>query len=370
MKYLGYIIDFIGVATLIISIGLFFNVRKLLKVDNTKEEKRDLKKAKVVVIGGGTGQSIFLRGLKKSTQNITAVVTVADDGGGSGVLRSDLGMLPPGDIRNCLLALANTEPTMQEVMQYRFEEGGLKGQSFGNLFLAAMNGVYGNFETAVYKLSEIFNITGRVLPVTLESVHLVAKLENGNIVKGESKIPREVRKQKTKIDEICLIPKDAKPLDEVINSIYDADYVIMGPGSLYTSIIPNLLVDGMVEAIKETNATKIYIPNIMTQPGETDGFDVLDHVNAINEHTKENLIDYIITNNEIIPDECFEKYKKDGANQVLLNKEQKVKLKNMGIKIIEADLIEIKNDYIRHHADSICNIINDLALSQSYDKAR
>lgn len=369
MKYLAYIIDIVGIITLALGIIFFIKAKKQIKKDSGKK-KKEINKAKVVVIGGGTGQSIFLRGLKKITPNITAIVTVADDGGGSGVLRSDLGMLPPGDIRNCLLALANTEPTMQEVMQYRFEEGGLKGQSFGNLFLAAMNGLYGNFEMAVYKLSEIFNITGRVLPVTLESIDLVAKLSNGNIIKGESRIPREVRKQKSKIEEIYLEPKDAKPLDEVINSIYEADYIVMGPGSLYTSIIPNLLVDGMVKAIKETKAAKIYIPNVMTQPGETDKYDVLDHIKAINKHTKEDLIDYIIVNNEIIPDSQFEKYKKDGANQVLLDKYQRNVLKSMGIKIIEDDLIEIKNDYIRHHADSICNIIDNLALNSSYDKAR
>lgn len=369
MKYLAYIIDIIGIVTLILGIVFFIRVKKQSSKFYTRSKSEPIG-VRVVVIGGGTGQSIFLRGLKKITPNITAVVTVADDGGGSGVLRSDLGMLPPGDIRNCLLALANIEPTMQEVMQYRFEEGALKGQSFGNLFLAAMNGVYGNFETAIYKLSEIFNITGRVLPVTLQSVHLIAKLRNGNTIKGESKIPREVRKQKSKIEEIYLEPRDAKPLDDVINSIYEADLVVMGPGSLYTSIIPNLLVEGVVDAIRDCKATKIYIPNVMTQPGETDGYDVLDHVEAINKHTRENLIDYIIVNNEIIPNSVFEKYKKDGANQVLLDKRQRVALKNMGIKIMEDDLIEIKNDYIRHHADSICDIINILALSHDYDKSK
>lgn len=369
MKYLAYIIDILGMTTLVLGIVFFIKAKKQIRKD-AKRKIIEFNKSHVVVIGGGTGQSIFLRGLKKITPNITAVVTVADDGGGSGILRSDLGMLPPGDIRNCLLALANIEPTMQEVMQYRFEEGGLKGQSFGNLFLAAMNGLYGNFETAVYKLSEIFNITGRVLPVTLESVDLIAKLNNGNIIKGESKIPKEVRKQKSKIEEVYLNPRSSKPLNDVINSIYEADYIIMGPGSLYTSIIPNLLIEGIVDAIKESKAIKIYIPNVMTQPGETDGYDVLDHVKAINKHTKENLIDYIIANNEVIPDNQFEKYKKDGANQVLLDKKQRIELKSMGIKLVEDDLIEIKNDYIRHHADSICEIINNLALGHDYGRVR
>lgn len=369
MRYWAYIIDILGMVTLTLGIVFFIKAKRQFKKD-TERKIIEVNETNVVVIGGGTGQSIFLRGLKKITPNITAVVTVADDGGGSGVLRCDLGMLPPGDIRNCLLALANTEPTMQEVMQYRFEEGGLKGQSFGNLFLAAMNGLYGNFETAVYKLSEIFNITGRVLPVTLESIDLVAKLNNGNVIKGESTIPKEVKKQKSKIEEVYLEPRDAKPLNDVIKSIYEADYVIIGPGSLYTSIIPNLLVEGVVEAIKKSNAIKIYISNVMTQPGETDGYDVLDHIEAINKHTKENLIDYIIANNEIIPDNQFEKYKKDGANQVLLDKDQRMALKSMGIKIVERNLIEVKNDYIRHHADSICEVINNLALGHDYDKAR
>ena len=367
MESILRITDFLGAIALVIGVALFVKARYDIRKKD-KIVKRESQGAKIVVIGGGTGQSIFLRGLKHITPNITAVVTVADDGGGSGVLRSDLGMLPPGDIRNCLLALANIEPTMQEVMQYRFEEGGLKGQSFGNLFLAAMNGVYGNFETAVYKLSEIFNITGRVLPVTLDSIDLIAKLENGSIVKGESKIPKEARKQKSTIEEVSLEPKDAKPLEDVIKSISDADFVIMGPGSLYTSIIPNLLVEGVVDAIRNTKATKIYIPNVMTQPGETGKYNVLDHVNAINKHTDGNLIDYIMVNNEIIPDAVFEKYKKDGAQQVLLDKNQRGMLKKMGIKIIEGDLVEIKDDYIRHHAESLSNMINDLALGHSNDE--
>lgn len=324
---------------------------------------------KVVVIGGGTGQSVFLRGLKYFTKNITAIVTVADDGGGSGVLREDLGMLPPGDIRNCLLALADIEPTMNEVMQYRFDDGVLKGQSFGNLFLAAMNGLYGNFETAVYKLSEIFAITGRVLPVTLEDVNLVARLKNGKIIKGESAIPKEVKMSKSAIGEIWLEPKEAKPLDDVINSIHDADIIIMGPGSLYTSVIPNLLIEGVVDAIKSSDAPKVYISNIMTQPGETDNYNVLDHVKAIVNHCGENIIDYVIVNNEILPKDVFNLYKKDGASQVLLDKQQKDKLKSLGIRAIEKNLIEIKNNYIRHDAKYISNIVVNLALSHNYNKS-
>lgn len=322
----------------------------------------------VVVIGGGTGQSVFLRGLKKRTRNITAIVTVADDGGGSGVLREDLGMLPPGDIRNCLLALANIEPTMKEVMQYRFTEGALNGQSFGNLFLAAMNGLYGNFEVALYKMSEIFAITGKVLPVTLNNINLIAELKNGKIVKGESRIPKEVKNDKTSIERVYLDEQDAIPLDEVINSIENADIIIMGPGSLYTSIIPNLLVNGVVDAIEKSKAPKVYICNIMTQPGETDDHNVLNHVNAIVKHTNKNIIDYVISNSEVLPKEMIDRYQKDGAEQVILDDKQREKLKTMGAKTIEENIIEIKNNYIRHDAGHISDIVIKLALRHDNDK--
>ncbi|HSQ89730.1 gluconeogenesis factor YvcK family protein [Romboutsia sp.] len=362
----------IGVTGWIALIASLYLYKKIIreKAQSLHIRNKEYVGPKVVVIGGGTGQSVFLRGLKHFTQNITAVVTVADDGGGSGVLREDLGMLPPGDIRNCLLALANIEPIMDEVMKYRFTEGALKGQSFGNLFLAAMNGLYGNFEIAIYKMSQIFAITGRVLPVSLEDIKLIAQLKNGNRINGESIIPKEVKNQKSSIDRVYLDPIDAKPLDEVINSIANADIIIVGPGSLYTSIMPNLLVEGVVEAIKKSNAPKVYISNIMTQPGETDNHNVLDHINAIVRHTKENILDYVIANNEILPDDVFKIYQNDGAKQVLLDKAQKDILKRMGVKTIEENLIEIKNNYIRHDAKYISNIIINLALSHKNDTSK
>lgn len=320
----------------------------------------------VVVIGGGTGQSVFLRGLKHVTKNITAIVTVADDGGGSGALREDLGMLPPGDIRNCLLALANIEPTMKEVMQYRFPEGALKGQSFGNLFIAAMTGLYDNFETAVYKMSEIFAITGKVLPVTMDDINLIAEFENGETVAGESVIPKEARARNTKIKRLSLDKKDAKPLDEVISSIKNADVVVIGPGSLYTSILPNLLVDGVVDALSSTTATKIYLCNIMTQPGETDGKNVVDHVNTLIEHTGINFIDYVVVNNEELPTGVFERYAKDGAKLVLLDEEQKKELNSSGITCLEQRLIEIRNGYIRHDAEMVSNVVMKIAIKHNY----
>lgn len=363
------IIGSLGWISLLISGYVYYKAKKTTRLRSLLRGayKRESINPKVVVIGGGTGQSVFLRGLKLYTKNITAIVTVADDGGGSGFLREDLGMLPPGDIRNCLLALANIEPTMNEVMQYRFTEGALKGQSFGNLFLAAMNGLYGNFETAVYKMSEIFAITGRVLPVTLDDINLVAKLKNGNIIKGESAIPIEVKKQNSEIEKIFLDCKDVKPLNEVINAIKEADIIIMGPGSLYTSIMPNLLVNGVVDAIKKSNAPRVYISNIMTQPGETDNFDVYDHVNTIKKYTEENIIDIVISNNEVLPKNILEKYEKDGAKQVLLNKDQKDKLYKIGTATIESNLVDVQKNYIRHDAKQISRIVVDLAISYTYN---
>lgn len=367
MTSIFIIIGITGWIAFIVSIYVYKKVQDE-KLKSITIDERESSDPNIVVIGGGTGQSVFLRGLKKRTHNITAIVTVADDGGGSGVLREDLGMLPPGDIRNCLLALANIEPTMKEVMQYRFTEGVLKGQSFGNLFLAAMNGLYGNFEVALYKMSQIFAITGKVIPVTLNDINLIAELKNGNVVKGESKIPKEVKKQKTSIKRVYLDKQEAVPLEEVISSIENADVIIMGPGSLYTSIIPNLLVNGVVDAIEKSKAPKVYICNIMTQPGETDNYNVLDHINAILNHTNKNIIDYIISNNEVLSKEMFERYQKDGAIQVLLDDNQRKKLKNMGIKNIEENLIEVKNNYIRHDAGHISDIVINLALSHNNDK--
>lgn len=368
MPIILYIAAVLGWVAIIIAIYLLYKVKKEREnIEDISIMTKEQKGPKVVVIGGGTGQSIFLRGLKLFTQNITAIVTVADDGGGSGVLREDLGMLPPGDIRNCLLALANIEPTMQEIMQYRFTEGNLKGQSFGNLFLAAMNGIYGNFETAVYKMSEIFAITGRVLPVTLQNVDLIARLSNGNVIKGESAIPVQSKKQRSPIDKVYLDPKDVTPLDEVINVIYDADIIVIGPGSLYTSIMPNLLVKGVVEAIKSTNAPKVYISNIMTQPGETDEYNVYNHIEAITKHVGENIIDIIISNNEILSEDILKNYRQDGARQVLLDADQMEKLYNMGIMTIETSLVEVKKNYVRHDAQQISKIVIDLALSYASD---
>ena len=310
--------------------------------------------AKVVVIGGGTGLSTMLRGLKQYTSHITAIVTVGDDGGGSGKLREDLGMLPPGDIRNCILALADTEPLMEDLLQYRFTEGSLKGQCFGNLFLAAMAGISENFEDAVQKMSSVLAVKGKVLPVTLDDMKLVAELENGEIIEGESKIPSEVIVRNTRIKKIAIKPIDAKPLEEAIKAINNADVIIMGPGSLYTSIIPNLLVKGIPEAICKSPAKKVYISNVMTQPGETDGFKVSNHLKILMDYGVAENIDYVIANNGIIPPDIKEKYAKENAELVVLDYEN---ISNLNVNVIEADLIKITKRYVKHNAEKLAELI-------------
>lgn len=335
------------------------NMMDTKKIESVLCESKELKRGpRVVLIGGGTGLSNLLRGMKKFTSNITAIVTVADDGGGSGVLREDLDMIPPGDIRNCILALANTEPIMEELLEYRFPEGRLKGQSFGNLFLAAMDGISKNFMEAVKKVSSVLAVKGDVLPVTMKKVVLRAKLQNGKFVEGESNIPEQAIKQKSKIKRMYIKPKDARGLREAVLAIKEADAIIMGPGSLYTSVLSNLLVNDIKKEIHKSMAAKIYISNIMTQHGETDNFTVRDHVKTIQDHCGKGIINYVIANNGEIDQKLTDKYNLENAQLVKVNKEQVEKL---GVKLIEDNLITTKNGYLRHDTYRICEIIvNDI----------
>ncbi len=315
------------------------------------------KSNKVVIFGGGTGLSIILRGLKLFTDDITAIVTVADDGGGSGVLRSDLGMLPPGDIRNCIISLADTPPVMERLMQHRFQEGQLKGQSFGNLLIAAMNEMYGDFDYAIKEISNIFRIRGRVLPMTLEDIHLHGELENGSVICGENKIPLMAKQTKQKIHRVFLSPETCEPLEETIQSILEADIIVLGPGSLYTSVIPNLLVKDIPYWIKQSKAEVYYICNIMTQPGETDGYDVKDHVKALWDHAPDLPIHYILANNQIIPDTVSEIYKQEKSEMVKLDSLQESFLNKKNIKIISDNFLDIEQNYIRHDAVQLSKTI-------------
>ncbi len=320
-------------------------------------------KPKIVVIGGGTGLSTLLRGLKKYTPNITAIVTVADDGGSSGNLRKELGILPPGDIRACLLALANTEPSMEKLLNYRFQDGVLNSHNLGNLLIAAMNDIYGSFEEAIKEMSNVLAVTGKVLPMTLSEVNLCAILKNGDIVKGESKIPQKVLDSKSNIDRIYMEPQLLFPLEEALEEIACADLIVLGPGSLYTSIIPNLLVENIVTKIKESKAKKIYISNIMTQSGETDFFKLYDHVDAILKHSNENFLDYVIGNLEKIDDDILGKYIEDGSKFVEIGESDLEKLEEKNIAFIGQELVSIENGYVRHNTKKLSQILISIAGS-------
>ncbi|NFE73986.1 YvcK family protein [Clostridium botulinum] len=340
------------------------------KIESFIEEKRLLIKGpKIVVIGGGTGLSTMLRGLKYYTSNITAIVTVADDGGGSGDLREDLGMLPPGDIRNCILALADTEPIMENLLQYRFKEGKLKNQSFGNLFLAAMDGISDNFEEAVQKMSSVLAVTGKVVPVTLDNMELEATLKNGKVIRGESQIPEEAIKQNSKIKSFRIIPEDAKPLKEAIEAIREADAIVMGPGSLYTSIIPNLLVKDIAKEVRKSDALKFYISNIMTQPGETTKFKVSDHLKVLQKYGGKDIVNYVIANVGEVENELKEKYKLEDAELVKLDSEA---INNLGIKIIGDNLVKVSKGFIKHDADKLAQVLVDTIMEKKllYDKKK
>ncbi len=332
----------------------------MLLVDAVNDIMNKSNGKKIVVFGGGTGLSIILRGLKNYTDNITAVVTVADDGGGSGKLREDMGMLPPGDIRNCLISLSDVEPITEKLMQHRFKEGYLKGQSFGNLFIAAMYEIFGDFEHALKELGSIFRITGKILPMTLEDASLKAELKSGEIIYGENYIPEYVRKTGDSIKNMMVIPENSEPMYETIASIREADVVVLGPGSLFTSVIPNILVKDVVRHIKESKAKVIYITNIMTQPGETDGYNVYNHLSTLIDHCGENIIDYIFVNNKLADNDTLDKYKKEKSEPVLLDNHQRKIIKDLNIEIIEEDFLEVEKQYIKHDSDKISLLITKI----------
>ena len=301
---------------------------------------------RIAASGGGTGLSPLLRGLTRYTNNITAIVTVADDGGGSGRLRQDLGMLPPGDIRNCLEALANAEPLMAQLMHYRFPEGELAGQSFGNLFLAALNGIMPSFDRAVESLSQVLAITGRVLPVTNENIQLEAEFENGVRVVGESRIFQCKQEQDCRIRRVNLLPSRPKALPEAVEAIREAEMVVLAPGSLYTSIIPNLLVDGIVEAIRESRALKIYVCNVMTQEGETEGYTASDHIRALFNHSCPGLFDLCLVNDAPIPPSVMRGYTREGAEPILCDRDA---CEALGVEVITRPVSTVENGLVRHN---------------------
>lgn len=300
---------------------------------------------KVVALGGGTGLPAVLRGLKEYTGNLTAVVTVADNGGSSGRLRGSLGILPPGDIRNCMVALADTEPLMERLFQYRFEEGELAGHSFGNLFLAAMEEAAGDFVSGLRASSHVLAVRGRVLPATLDQVELKAELNDGRIVTGESQIGRSP----SRIQRVWMEPKNARPLQETIEAIRAADLIVLGPGSLYTSVIPNLLVQEVALEIQKSRALVVYVANVMTQPGETSHFSLEDHVDAITRILGPNVIDVVLINDRKVPASIASRYLEEGAEPVTARSPSK---KGKGPHLVHDDLL-LEDGVARHDPEKL-----------------
>jgi uncharacterized cofD-like protein len=337
------------------------SITEVLRPEGEEEELIDVLLAhrrlyrgpKIVVIGGGTGLSTLLRGLKTYSANITAVVTVADDGGSSGRLREEFGVLPPGDIRNCLAALADEERLLTELFQYRFRAGdGLTGHSFGNLFLTAMTDIAGDLEQAIAASSKVLAVRGQVLPATLSDVRLWAELTDGRRIEGESNIP----KAEGKIVKIGCIPENPPALPAAIKAIEEADYIIIGPGSLYTSLIPNLLVREIADAIAATDIPRIYICNIMTQPGETDGYSVSDHIQAIDKACdNKKLFDAVLVHKKIPSAQALIRYAQQNAHPVFLDREAIIRL---GRRIIPANILfEDENGAVRHDPQKLAKVL-------------
>ena len=311
----------------------------------------------VVAVGGGTGLSTLLRGLKFYVNDLTAIVTVADDGGGSGVLREDLGMLPPGDIRHCMEALADTESVMQQLLAYRFHDGRLAGQAFGNLLLAALDGISDSFDQAVARMGEVLAITGRILPVTNANIQLEASFDNGTGVFGESKIADFKKKQACRIHHMELVPEHPPALPAAIEAIQRADLILLGPGSLYTSVIPNLLVDGIADAIRDNRGLRIYINNIMTEDGETEGMPAADHLAALLEHGGPGLVDLCLCNSAPISPELLERYAQEGAEPLKVDRKE---IEALGAELQMRSLVEDGGKFARHAPDRVAQVVLDL----------
>lgn len=302
-------------------------------VDRLRTHRRLHRGPKIVAIGGGTGLSTLLRGLKQYSSNITAIVTVADDGGSSGRLRREMGILPPGDIRNCIAALADEEKLLTELFQYRFHAGdGLSGHSFGNLFISAMTEITGDLEQAIDASAKVLAIRGKVLPATLTDVSLWAKLADGRIIEGESKITEAMGQ----IRQIGCYPADPVALPAALAAIKEADYIIIGPGSLYTSIIPNLLVPAIRQALAEVTVPRVYVCNIMTQPGETDNYSVADHLRAIEKVCEERVFDAVLAQRTAPSPQSLQLYAQEHSHPVFLDREEVGK---MGYRIVLANVM-------------------------------
>ncbi len=314
---------------------------------------------KLVAMGGGTGLPMVLSGLKDYTANLSAIVTMADDGGSSGRLRREYQALPPGDLRNCLIAMAETGPLMNSLFRHRFrgEGGGIEGHSFGNLFITALAEITGDFASGVKAASRVLAVSGQVLPVTLDPVVLEAELQDGTLVQGESRIGQS----RQPIRHLRLIPENARPAPDTREAIAQADAIILGPGSLFTSILPNLLVPGILDELASSRAVKIYVCNLMTQPGETDGLSVADHVRILRDYTRPDLIQYVLANTEAPSKELKTRYEADGAFPVLATESDREQLENWDITLIRAHLAA-GGDFFRHDPGRLARVILKLVV--------
>ena len=320
---------------------------------------------KFVVIGGGTGISALLRGLKRFSEDITAIVTMADDGGSSGMLRREYGMLPPGDVRNCLVALANAEPSLKNLLQYRFKEGELKGQNMGNLIITALTDVYGGFAEGVREAAEVLKITGRVLPVTEESIALIAHYADGSSLCGESAIPEYAYENDVAITSMELAPRAPKANGDCIDEILAADLLVIGPGSLYTSLIPNLLVPEVARALNESRAPLVYVANIMEQRGETEGMSLTDHLEAMRAHGLKRPVRSIIVNDGQMDEALLEKYaEEEGVRPIYLREDEEAALKAKGIDLETGAFMTEQDGLIRHDGLSVAQRL--LSLCDRY----
>ena len=309
----------------------------------------------IVVIGGGTGLNTVLSGLKNYTNNLTAIVTISDYGEMATNSRRELNVMPLGDVKDSIVSLANKDEEMKKLLNYQFNKGRLTGLNFSDIYFSAMKEINGNFEDSIIKSNEVLNMIGKVIPVTLEEMKIIAELANGYVVEEKSRIPEVVSDKITKINRILISPSNCKPAPGVVEAIKNADCIVIGPGSLYTNVIPNLLVNGVTKAIKESTAIKVYVSNIMTEPGQTDNYSVSDHLNAIIEHCGPGVVDYCIYDTgEIIP-EFIKKYNLEGQDLV----EQDIE-KVKGIKFLQRNLSMIKDDLIRHDPSLVAASIIEL----------
>ena len=369
----GQVVVIFVIGFLAIVLGLIFLNKRTLEVliestDERMENRKNVnvkslifnktvydKGPNIVVIGGGTGLDTVLYGMKKYTNNLTAIVTISDYGEAATNSRKELQMLPLGDVKDSIVSLANKDGQIDKLFNYEFTKGKLRGLNFSDIYFSAMQEINGNFEDAIIKSNEVLNMVGKVIPVTLDEMKIVAELANGYIVEEKSRIPEVVSDKITKINRILISPSNCRPAPGVIDAIKNADCIIIGPGSLYTNVIPNLLVNGVTKAIKESSAIKVYISNIMTEPGQTDNYSVADHLNAIIDHCGTGVVDYCIYDTgEIIP-EFIKKYNMGGQDLV----EQDIE-KVRGIKFLQRNLAVVSEDFIRHDPNLVASSIIEL----------